>query len=67
MGEKKGYCVRCKRKVAMLNARPVKFKNGRPALRGTCGRCGTTVSRILAKVLPDITAFLLGATDKREG
>jgi len=60
----KGYCVRCKRKVALLDARQVKFKNGRPALRGTCPDCGSTVSRILAKVLPDIEAFLLGVSEK---
>ncbi len=61
-----GYCVRCKRKVLMLYAHKIKFRNGRPAMRGTCNDCGTTVSRILRKVLPDITAFLLGTSTKGE-
>ena len=49
-----GYCVRCKQKVTLLDAQQVKFKNGRPALKGTCSDCGTTVYRILPKTLADV-------------
>lgn len=49
-----GYCVRCKQKVTLLDAQQVKFKNGRPALKGACSDCGTTVYRILPKTLADV-------------
>ncbi len=40
------YCVKCKQKREMLNAREVTMKNGRLAMRGTCPVCGTTLNRI---------------------
>lgn len=40
------YCVKCKQKREMLNARKVTMKNGRPAMRGACAVCGTTLNRI---------------------
>ena len=40
------YCVKCKKKVTMLNARKVVMKNGRPATRGICPVCGTGLYRI---------------------
>lgn len=40
------YCVKCKQKREMLNAHKVTMKNGRPAMRGVCAVCGTTLNRI---------------------
>jgi len=34
------YCVKCRAK------REIKMKNGRPAVKGTCPKCGTKVFRI---------------------
>jgi len=41
------YCVKCKTKRDIQNAQAVTMKNGRPALKGQCSVCGTTVIRIL--------------------
>jgi len=40
------YCVKCRKKVEIANAKEVKLKNGRPAVKGTCPKCGTNVFRI---------------------
>ena len=46
-----GYCVKCKAKCEISNGKEVsmKAKGGkqRPALKGQCAKCGTTVFRIL--------------------
>lgn len=36
-----GYCVRCKEKHEMLSATRTLMKNGRRAMIGHCGCCGT--------------------------
>lgn len=41
------YCVKCKAKRPMKDAKEVTMKNGRPSLRGTCTVCGTTLTKIL--------------------
>jgi Zn finger protein HypA/HybF involved in hydrogenase expression len=41
-----GYCVKCKAKRNMLNARAVTLKNGRSAMQGICPVCGTKMFRI---------------------
>jgi len=41
------YCVKCKKKTDMKDAQRVTTKNGKPALRGACAVCGTTVYTIL--------------------
>ena len=47
------YCVKCKAKREMKNEQKVQMnaKGGgtRPALKGTCPKCGTGMFRILAK------------------
>jgi hypothetical protein len=43
------YCVRCKTKREIADARPVTLKNGTPAMQGTCPACGTRLSRILPR------------------
>ncbi|HLI87185.1 MAG TPA: DUF5679 domain-containing protein [Ktedonobacteraceae bacterium] len=41
------YCVKCKKKTEMKNAQQITMKNGKPALKGQCAVCGTTVNAIL--------------------
>ncbi|MFL2945312.1 MAG: DUF5679 domain-containing protein, partial [Candidatus Poseidoniales archaeon] len=36
-----GYCVKCKAKREIENGNEVEMKNGRKAMKGTCGTCGT--------------------------
>ena len=42
----KGYCVKCRKTVEIKDAKAVTLKNGKPAMRGTCPFCGTTIVRI---------------------
>jgi hypothetical protein len=41
-----GYCVKCRAKREISNAVAVKLKNGKPAMKGKCPVCGTTIMRI---------------------
>lgn len=41
-----GYCVKCRGQRELRDPEPVTLKNGRPAVRGRCGMCGTVVVRI---------------------
>ena len=45
----KGYDVKAKKMVEILNPKLVKLKNGRPALKGTSKATGIGVFRILSK------------------
>ncbi len=40
------YCVKCKAKVEIKDAEKITMKNGKPATKGTCPKCGTKVFRI---------------------
>ena len=40
------YCVKCKKKTQVRNAREVTMKNGRIAIQGTCKVCGTNLHRM---------------------
>ncbi|MDO8491703.1 MAG: DUF5679 domain-containing protein [Dehalococcoidia bacterium] len=40
------YCVKCRAKRVIKNAKAVVMKNGRPATQGVCPVCGTKVFRI---------------------
>ena len=42
------YCVKCKKKTELKDAQKVTMKNGKPAMKGQCSVCGTTVNAILA-------------------
>jgi len=42
----KAYCVKCKKSVEMKDPKKVKLKNGKPATKGSCPKCGTKVFRI---------------------
>lgn len=41
------YCVKCKKKTEMKDGQRTTMKNGKPALKGQCAICGTTVNAIL--------------------
>jgi len=43
------YCVKCKQKRDMTNTERVTMSNGRPAMKGKCPVCGTTLFKILPK------------------
>lgn len=40
------YCFKDRKKVEIKNPEKVTLKNGRPATKGICPICGTTVYRI---------------------
>ena len=40
------YCVKCRTKRAMKNAKAITMKNGKPATQGVCPVCGTKMFRI---------------------
>ena len=44
-----GYCMKCRESRDIQDAQQVTMKNGRPATRGKCGDCGTTIFRIGAE------------------
>jgi DNA-directed RNA polymerase subunit RPC12/RpoP len=41
-----GYCVKCKKKVEIKDAKKITMKNGKPATQGKCPKCNTKVFRI---------------------
>ena len=41
-----GYCMKCRKKVEIKDAKKITMKNGKPATQGTCPTCGTKVFRI---------------------
>jgi hypothetical protein len=41
-----GYCVKDRRRVEMINPRPITMGNGRPATAGVCPHCGTRMYKI---------------------
>ncbi len=43
------YCVKCKQKREMQNGQRVTMANGRPAMKGKCPVCGTTLFKIMPK------------------
>ena len=40
------YCVKCKSKREMKDAKSITMKNGKPATQGVCPTCGTKMFRI---------------------
>lgn len=42
-----GYCVKCKAKREMVDAKETTMKNGRKAMKGKCSKCGTGMYKIL--------------------
>ncbi len=41
-----GYCMKCREKRQIKDAKKITMKNGKPATQGTCPVCGTKVFRI---------------------
>ena len=41
-----GYCVKCRAKREIKDARAITMKNGKPATQGICPVCGTKMFRI---------------------
>lgn len=41
------YCVKCKAPRKMVEAQIVTTKNGKPAAKGKCPVCGTTMMKFL--------------------
>ena len=41
-----GYCLKCRQKREIKDARAVTLKNGRPATEGACPDCGTKIVKI---------------------
>lgn len=44
-----GYCVKCREKREMKDAKEVEMKGGRRAMKGVCSVCGTGMYKILGK------------------
>jgi hypothetical protein len=43
------YCVKCREKREVKDPKDVTMKNGRNAIQGTCGVCGTKLFRMVGK------------------
>ncbi len=41
-----GYCVKCRAKRQIKDAKAITMKNGKPATQGVCPNCGTKMFRI---------------------
>jgi hypothetical protein len=41
-----GYCVKCRARREIKNARAIVMKNKKPATQGVCPVCGTKMFRI---------------------
>jgi Zn finger protein HypA/HybF involved in hydrogenase expression len=40
------YCLKCRAQREIRNPQQITMKNGKPATKGTCPTCGTTMFRI---------------------
>ncbi len=49
MPAKEGYCVKCRAKKEIKDAKDITMKNGRPATQGLCPSCGTKIFKIGSK------------------
>jgi len=45
-GMAEAYCVKDKQKVEIVDPQKITMKNGKPAIKGTCPKCGGSVFRI---------------------
>ncbi len=41
------YCVKCRETREIENETKATLKNGRPVVKGTCGVCGTNLTRMI--------------------
>ncbi len=42
------YCMKCRGKKPITNGENITMKNGRPAVHGLCGDCGTKLFRMMS-------------------
>ena len=49
------YCVKCRAKKDMKDAKAITMKNGKPATQGVCPSCGTKMFRIAPKIGTQVT------------
>jgi len=40
------YCITCRTKREMSHPQTIKTENGKPAIKGSCSKCGTKMYRI---------------------
>lgn len=52
MADQTHYCVKCKEKREMKNPVSVTMKNGKPAMKGVCAICGTTMFALVSAKKP---------------
>ena len=45
-GLMEAYCMKCRAKREVSNAKQITMKNGKPATQGVCPSCGTKMFRI---------------------
>lgn len=45
------YCVKCRQKTPIADAEEIRLKDGRPALKGNCSKCGSGIYRICSEAL----------------
>ena len=50
--EMEAYCVKCKTTRKMTEIQMVTTKNGKPAAKGKCPVCGTTMMKFLSAKKP---------------
>jgi len=48
MAATEGYCMKCRTRREITDAKRVTLKNGRPALEGTCPVCGTKMVKLVS-------------------
>jgi Zn finger protein HypA/HybF involved in hydrogenase expression len=41
-----GYCMKCRAKREIKDAKQITMKNGKPAIQGTCPKCSTKMFKI---------------------
>ena len=41
-----GYCMKCRAKREIKDAKQITMKNGKPAIQGVCPNCGTKMFKI---------------------
>ena len=62
-----GYCVKCKAKKEISDAKEEVMKNGRKAIKGKCPTCGTVMFKILGgKAAPTPAPAPASAQNKTE-
>jgi hypothetical protein len=64
--EIQAYCVRCKAQRPMVEVEYLSTRNGRPAARGKCAKCGTVTMKFLKSLPPPAPMLEPLAEDKAE-